>query len=878
MTATYGRGMVAALVSGIVATAGSARALAADAPRATVCFGGPPTTIVTGEKSPSQPTIVGDALYWLAGGEVRRLSLATNLKTTVAREGAISIKVLDATLAVGATNINNLEAIDLPGGQSRVLVEGHTTMEQPLLFSSLALDDKYLYFGRGENEPPFRSSPRIGFHRVLRTGAAAPEFLGRAPDGRTTFAVADGFVYWRSLYRMQGSDKYVSELSRRRLQKDAPVQVIAALHGGGRSPVAIHGGRVYYADVDDIRSAPVTGGAPPITHATTGNQEVIDLIADGLCVYWLNKAGALQRAQGERGAIERIATLPPPTEMWGTGPHPALATDGAHLYWADANSGSILAVGRVASVADIGLRTVAARPASAQAGRRDGTDRLLVGTGWGCARRGRRGARQVQCWQVPAVAGAAAPVIRARPVPWLAADHYAATAERLCALTDNGPRCWRPAELFGPAPTGVSFAPMSPRTIYDAELAAGGDVTCTEKDNVWSCSGDDSFGQLGNGAPGEVHNRLFGGHIALSAFHGCVSGESVLCWGRNDTLQLGFASTESCQVGGRDIPCSRAAKPPSYPLANAPAVYAGDTFTCVRRGDVHCWGASRDGLFGTAEACPSGLQTAFPTRSGPVAAPNATCSAAPAVLPAFPAGKEQPVYSFAVGSRGACAVVGRYIKCAGAIPTPPQLVGEQFGVGASGSLVVSRGDDPSACALTGGDVTCWGAGYSPRSTPERPLQITFANLAVDGPAVDSAVPDGARWPSGCAINDGCPPQAALPGCPAGLATGAVAWSALARNAAESSGRQVIVRGPLLVQASVDVADPPRQSCSPADPLPIVIGKDANPLLVDGLACNGDESRRCCTAPAFGQDVIARGQLAPSGSRWILRNPQLCSAR
>ena len=58
----------------------------------------------------------------------------------------------------------------------------------------------------------------------------------------------------------------------------------------------------------------------------------------------------------------------------------------------------------------------------------------------------------------------------------------------------------------------------------------------------------------------------------------------------------------------------------------------------------------------------------------------------------------------------------------------------------------------------------------------------------------------------------------------------------------------------------------------------MIGKDKNPLLVDGLVCNGDESRRCCAAPAFGQDVIARGKLVASGARWILRSPQLCTAR
>ena len=223
--------MAAVLLAGTVVVAAPGHAAAADAPRALECFGGSPTAVVTGEKGPVQPTVVGNALYWLAGGEVRRMAFGTQAKTTVAREGGTDIKVLDAKLAVGSTNINDLEAINLPGGKSRVLVEGNTTMEEPLLFSSLALDDKYLYFGRGENQPPFTRSPRIGLHRVRRTGAAAPEFLAREPDGQTTFVVADGFVYWANYYRVQGSEKRVVELSRRRLQKDARIEVLAPLTG-----------------------------------------------------------------------------------------------------------------------------------------------------------------------------------------------------------------------------------------------------------------------------------------------------------------------------------------------------------------------------------------------------------------------------------------------------------------------------------------------------------------------------------------------------------------------------------------------------------------------------------------------------------------------
>lgn len=47
-------------------------------------------------------------------------------------------------------------------------------------------------------------------------------------------------------------------------------------------------------------------------------------------------------------------------------------------------------------------------------------------------------------------------------------------------------------------------------------------------------------------------------------------------------------------------------------------------------------------------------------------------------------------------------------------------------------------------------------------------------------------------------------------------------------------------------------------------------------------CSGDDSRLCCTAPAFGQEVVAIGKLVPPRSdiprerkRWHLRDVDLC---
>ena len=55
------------------------------------------------------------------------------------------------------------------------------------------------------------------------------------------------------------------------------------------------------------------------------------------------------------------------------------------------------------------------------------------------------------------------------------------------------------------------------------------------------------------------------------------------------------------------------------------------------------------------------------------------------------------------------------------------------------------------------------------------MQIAFADIAADGPAVDAAPAPGRIWQSGCAIFEGCAPQAALPRCAADLAAQAVSW-------------------------------------------------------------------------------------------------------
>ena len=748
MRRAVGRASLALAVSGMMAVAGSA---AAEAPGMPACFGGPVTTLATGEKGASGARLAGDSLYWIIGGDVRRMVLKTKAISSPGRAGA-DLKTLDERMAVGSNNINQIVAMDFSTGKERVLIDGEPFMDEAILFSSLALDAKYLYFGRDEDPYPFKARPRAGFYRVRRDGVGAPERLADSPNGYTEFIVSDGFVYWR---RMRPDPQLV----RRRVQASAPVEVIAPVKHAGRAALTIHAGRVYWHDRGGIFSAPIAGGASPVQQVATGDHGVVDILADDACVYWVTTAGAVMRAQGQGGVAERIGSVEPRRDG-NRQPYRELASDSNYLYWADGKTGSILRAGRSALATSAAIQTIAAKLTTGQPAREMGASQLIVGSGWGCVRLKRLGASQLQCWRAPHD-GKGGASIRAQAVPWLNVDEYAGSPDSLCALVAQEARCWPAADLFGPAPPDAPPATATGETIYDRELAASSGFACTAKAKIWTCSGDDRYGQLGKGTLATPGDRLFGANVALGAAHGCVmDSASVRCWGRNDTMQLGFASTETCRVGQRDVPCSRAAKPPAFPLPQGVGITAADTYTCAQRGSHHCWGASRDGLFGTAAECPPGLRDAFPTRSGTVAAPNATCSARPAELVAFPEKEEPRTYRLAIGPRGACGIVGRQVRCAGAIPTPPGLTLDAF---APASLAVSPGDDASACAVEKRGVSCWGAAYSPAGDPTKMFHIELAEVPAGGPAVDGEPPESGKWPKHCAVDFACELRS-LPAC------------------------------------------------------------------------------------------------------------------
>jgi len=541
---------------------------------------------------------------------------------------------------------------------------------------------------------------------------------------------------------------------------------------------------------------------------------------------------------------------------------------------------------------------------------------VAVGEGWGCALVVADRKYGWECWQ-------AGPSVQAWRVPWLDGRGVVAGPDRLCAVEAEDVGCIEPPRRGDRAARPIGPLPP-PRRAPDAGASDGGDrhsfyddsglyeglvggtFACPSKKNDIWCAGDNSFGQLGySGTPATRPPLLrmwITENVGLGAWHGCAwkgggppASEGLYCWGRGDGGQLGVPAPDVCKVGGKDVACAR--KPIRVPvdfrlpgLGYAPNrgrgdLRGGDMFTCARpphnqTAGIVCWGASRDGLFGTAALCPPGLSSAWPTRrGGTIAAPGAACSPTPVAIAGSdrfkrslgptvggkPTSPPEITDNFDIGPRGLCMVSeAGEIWCKGAIPTPRNLVAT--------SVSVSPGENASACAATkDGGLSCWGEGYSPASALDRPVAIAFEPLppppANPNPAPIDSPARPLPWGKSCAVHRTCERGARpIPDCSSG--TQGITAEAAAQAA---EGTIVSVRGPLragpgfTTKVGCSEVDPetqkprPVQACCNHVNRRIVVG-DGKGILLGGIGCLGDESRVCCDVPVRGQTVIATGKL------------------
>ncbi|MGC4070576.1 MAG: hypothetical protein QM784_39090 [Polyangiaceae bacterium] len=486
---------------------------------------------------------------------------------------------------------------------------------------------------------------------------------------------------------------------------------------------------------------------------------------------------------------------------------------------------------------------------------------LYLGDGWGCAQ---LHDDSTYCWQA-SPPGTQVATIKAEHVPWLDDRSLGAGPDRICTReVGYDYRCWRAPEFMSLDRTWRKPDPKS-----------------VNPNMTWvvSTHGGDS---LVDGQP-----------VSHGAWHGC---SSSWCWNPAAPQSV----VKLCRVGGTVIPCAGVDEATLREFDDRPNLgssIVGDLFACRRWNDkLECLGASRDGFFGTAEECPKELFTSWPTKSGPVAAPNAKCANKPVRVGSSRFFGDEASAS----SRGICigdqdvnthnedgSLKVKY-HCFGAVtPFQPGLSSIQLGLG----------DEPSACALnTAGEVLCWGHGYTNSSA--RSVSIEFA-IPKSDPIV--AWQGKGRFHTSCQNHRNCTKSAPpLPACREGLKP--LRLSDVFKRAEELKDTSLALSGTLGM--SDVVSDQDAIQCGPyeADGItpdvkrgggfgddyccieahgPVVVADSNGYLPLEGILCSGDRSQMCCNIPVLGQRVVVTGTLvwrdyvAMLGPSWALADPEIC---
>ena len=177
-----------------------------------------------------------------------------------------------------------------------------------------------------------------------------------------------------------------------------------------------------------------------------------------------------------------------------------------------------------------------------------------------------------------------------------------------CALMQTGGvKCWgfNGFGQLGNATTSSSSTPVNVSGLSSgvSAIRLGANHTCALQSGGIKCWGDNGFGQLGNGTTdqGNIPVNVAGLSTGISAIsaggsHTCAltTGNGLLCWGRNDTGQLGDGTTtlrrSPANVTGLGSGVS--------------AVSAGSRHTCARMqaGGAMCWGYNFYGQVGDGTA------------------------------------------------------------------------------------------------------------------------------------------------------------------------------------------------------------------------------------------------------------------------------------
>ena len=172
--------------------------------------------------------------------------------------------------------------------------------------------------------------------------------------------------------------------------------------------------------------------------------------------------------------------------------------------------------------------------------------------------------------------------------------------------------------------------------------------------------------------------------------------------------------------------------------------------------------------------------------------------------------------------------------------------------------------------------------FSVPKTPEMLPDVDSAALRVNDPppAPPTKSRDKKDWQANCKIQRPCAPETKeLPTCDAQVAQRP--WVDVVSEGDAALGKEVEVSGTLglsLIKKTGSGECAPGACCHTLDMQLVLVGEPDGSLPLRGLTCSGDDSTLCCSVPADGQAVVARGRLRKVGAganKWQLDDPTLC---
>jgi alpha-tubulin suppressor-like RCC1 family protein len=286
--------------------------------------------------------------------------------------------------------------------------------------------------------------------------------------------------------------------------------------------------------------------------------------------------------------------------------------------------------------------------------------------------------------------------------------------------THTGPQaCYvGPCSTVPVAVSGISEATqVASGDEHSCALLAGGHVDC------W---GDNTYGQLGNGAtvesdvPVAVTGISEATQVAAGGQDSCalLSSGHVECWGLASQGELGNGSYFPVQS---DVPVE------VRHIKDATQVSVGEDHACalLADGDVQCWGDNQDGELGlgntTEEDVPKTVTgTAYASQVS--AAGSQSCALHP--------GGNADCWGFdKQGELGD--------GMAGGISDVPVEVS-----GLTGATQVAEGDDNGCALLTGGSIECWGWNTAGELGNGSAVELSDIPVAVSGIASAEEVASG----------------------------------------------------------------------------------------------------------------------------------------